>query len=110
MHPFASRYAADFTLVAGVAKTIDIPIDGARNWRFVLKNTGSTNAVTAMTVARAPLGVSELVEDATSVTTGIPLAAAASLPIVGTNEPVTTLRVVLTSTSGTTVRIAGGGR
>lgn len=110
MHPFASRYAADFTLVAGVAKTIDLPVDGAINWRFVLKNTGGTNAVTAMTVARYPLGSGELGESATSVTTDIPLAAGASLPIVGTNEPITTLRVVLTSTSGTTVRIAGGGR
>ena len=109
MPAFTSRYGADFTLVAGVAKVIDLPVDGARDWRFVLKNTGATNAVTAMTIARYPLGSGELGEDAASVTTGIPLAAAASLPIVGTNEPIITLRVTLTSTSGTTVRIAGGG-
>ena len=109
MPAYLSRYGADFTLAAGVPKVIDLPINGARDWRFVLKNTGPTNAVTAMTLARYPLGASEQGEDPTAVTDDIPLAAAASLPITGTSEPITTLRVVLTSTSGTTVRIAGGG-
>ena len=108
MPAYLSRYGADFTLAAGVPKVIDLPINGARDWRFVLRNTGS-NAVTAMTIARYPLGASEQGEDPTAVTDDIPLAAAASLPITGTSEPITTLRVVLTSTSGTTVRIAGGG-
>lgn len=105
---FIARHTEDYTLAAGVPKVIDVPIAGARDWRFVLKNTGS-NPVTAMTVARYPLGTGEQGEDPTAVSTGIPLAAAASLPITGTSEPITTLRVVLTSTSGTTVRIAGGG-
>jgi len=109
MPAYLSRFGADYTLAAGVATTIDLPIDGARDWRFVLHNTGPTNAVTAMTVARYPLGVAETGEAPTAVSAGIPLAADGKLPIVGTSEPITTLRVVLTSTSGTTVRIAGGG-
>ena len=109
MPAYLSRYAKDHTLVAGVALDIDIPVDGARDWLFVLKNTGSTNSVTAMTVARYPLGTAEIGEDPVSISTGIPLAAGDALPIEATREPVTTLRVTLTSTSGTTVRIAGGG-
>jgi len=109
MPAYLSRYAQNHTLAPGVALDIDIPVDGARDWCFILKNTGDTNAVTAMTVARYPLGSAEIGEDAVSVSTGIPLASGDALPIEGTSEPVTTLRVTLTSTSGTTVRIAGGG-
>lgn len=109
MPAFLSRYAASHTLPAATPVDIDIPVDGARDWMFVLKNTGPTNAVTAMTVARYPLGTAEIGEDPVSISTGIPLAAGDALPIEATREPVTTLRVTLTSTSGTTVRIAGGG-
>ena len=109
MPAYLSKYAKDHTLAAGVALDIDIPVDGARDWLFVLKNTGSTNAVTAMTIARYPLGPDSIGEDPVAVSTGIPLAAGSALAIDATREPVTTLRVTLTSTSGTTVRIAGGG-
>lgn len=108
MPAYLSRYGADFTLPAATPVTIDIPIDGARDWRFVLHNTGANN-LTAMTLARYPLGVAEVGEAPTAVTADLPLPASGKLPIIGTSEPVTTLRVVLTSTSGTTVRIAGGG-
>lgn len=109
MPAYLSRHAVDVTLAAGVATTVDIPIDGARDWLFVLKNTGPTNAITALTVARYPLGVAEAGEPPVSATTGLPLAAAGTLAIEGASEPVTTLRLVITSTSGTTARIAGGG-
>lgn len=109
MPAYLSRYAQNHTLAPGVALDIDIPVDGARDWCFILKNTGSTNAVTAMTVARYPLGTAEIGEDPASVSTGIPLAAGDALPVEGAGEPVTALRVTLTSTSGTTVRLAGGG-
>lgn len=109
MPAFVSRYGADFTLAAATPLTIDLPIDGARDWLFVLQNTGDTNPVTAMTIARYPLGTGEIGEDPASVTTGLPLAAGDSLPIEGASEPVTTLRLVITSTGGTTARIAGGG-
>lgn len=108
MPAYLSRYAQTHTLAAGVPLAIDLPVDGARDWLFTLKNTGA-NAVTALSVARYPLGTGEIGEDAVAVSTGIPLAAGAALPIEGTSEPVTTLRVTLTSTSGTTVRLAGGG-
>lgn len=109
MPAFVSRYGAGFTLEPATPLTIDLPIDGARDWVFILQNDGDTNPVTALTVARYPLGTSEIGEDPVSATTGIPLAAGDSLPIEGTSEPITTLRLVLTSTLGTTVRIAGGG-
>jgi len=108
MPAYLSRIAVAHTLVAGVALAIDLPVDGATNALYVVKNTGA-NPVTAMSVARAPLGVAELIETAVAVVTGIPLAAGASLPVQLTSEPITTLRITLTSTSGTTVRIAGGG-
>lgn len=108
-HLLIAQYAQTHTLPAATPTVVDVPIDGARDWLFVLHNTGS-NPVTALSLARAPLGVDELVETAVGVPTGIPLAAGDSLPIEGTAEPITTLRVTLTSTLGTTVRLAGGGR
>lgn len=103
-YPAVSR-----TLAAGVATDIDIAINGATNWTLVLRNTGATNAVTALTIAVSPLGT--LFEAAASVTTGIPLAASTSLAaIVGSNEPCLTVRLTLTSTSGTTVSVEGVGR
>lgn len=103
------QYLATATLPAGVATPVDIPINGACDWTLVVRNTGATNAVTALTIAVSPLGT--LFEAAASITTGIPLAASTSLAaIVGSNEPCLTARLTLTSTSGTTVSIEGVGR
>jgi hypothetical protein len=106
---FRCNYQASITLAAGVAQAIDIPIDGAADWSVVVRNTGSSNAVTAASLALSPLGT--LFGAAASITDGIPLAAGASLaPVIGTNQPVKTARLTLTSTSGTTVSIEAGGR
>jgi len=95
-------------LPAATPTTVDVPINGARWWVVVIKNIGDTNAVTALTVAVSPLGT--LFEAPASVTAGLPLAAGDALPgLRGNGEPVTTLRLVLTSTSGTTVSIEAGG-
>jgi len=94
-------------LAAGVATDVDVPIDGAADWQIVLKNTGSTNAVTALSVTRIPL---TLPGPAESVSTGIPLAHGDSLRIAGSREPLSVLRLTLTSTSGTTVSVEAGGR
>jgi hypothetical protein len=94
-------------VAAGTPLTVDVPINGARNWVLVVKNVGA-NALTALTIAVSPLG--ELFEAATSVTTALPLAAGDSLPgIRGNGEPVRVLRLVLTSTSGTDVQLEGSG-
>lgn len=91
------------TLNAGVATDVDIPLQGAVNWTIVVRNTGGANAVTAATIAVSP---NTLFGAAASITSGIPLAAGASLPeIVGSNEPCNTARLTLTSTSGTTVSV-----
>jgi len=105
---FPCRYHEPIELPPATPITVDVPIAGARWWLVVIANTGSTNPVTGLTVAASPLG--SLFEAATSVTTGLPLAAGDALPgIRGDGEPVTTLRLVLTSTSGTTVSIEAGG-
>lgn len=102
--PLLQTYSTTSTLAAGVATTIDVPLNGSTNWTIALRNTGATNAVTALTIAVSPLG--GIFEAAASVTSGIPLAAATSLAaIVGSNEPATTARLVVTSTSGTTVSV-----
>lgn len=103
---FLCRFQVDQTLAAATPATVDVPINGARNWVILVKNTGA-NALTALTIAVSPLGV--LFDDATSITSGIPLAASGGLSARGTDEPVTTARLVLTSTSGTTVSIEAGG-
>jgi hypothetical protein len=90
-----------------VATTVDIPVDLAENWLFVLSNTGA-NAVTACLISRSPRGVA--FGPAVAAPSGIPLAAAGAVEIEGTAEPITTLRLTLTSTLGTTVLIDGGGR
>ena len=93
-------------LAAGVAQEIDLDMNGARDWAIVVKNTGS-NPVTAATLRRSPLG--DTFGPQAALPAGVPLAAGDSLEVLGENEPLTTLRVTLTSTSGTTVRIEGSG-
>lgn len=103
---FLCKYTTTLTLEAGVAQSFDVPVNGARDWVIAVSNTGA-NAITAMTVASSPLG--NLVEDATSITSGIPIAAGGTLNIRGQHEPVAMVRVSLTSTSGTTVSVEAGG-
>ena len=103
---FACKYTTTLTLAAGVAQSFDVTVNGARDWVIAVANTGA-NAITAMTVASSPLGL--LVEDATSVTSGIPIAAGSTLAIRGQHEPVAMVRLTLTSTSGTTVSVEAGG-
>lgn len=96
------------TLAAGVATDVDIDINCATNWVIVLRNTGLVNTITALTVARSPLGT--YFSAAVAVTTGIPLATSTSLTgINGLGEPIRTLRLTITSTGGTTYAIEGGG-
>lgn len=91
------------TLAAGVATDVDVPLQGAVNWTIIVRNTGGANAVTAATIAVA---ANTTFGAAASITTGIPLAANTSLAeIVGSNQPVNTARLTLTSTSGTTVSV-----
>ena len=77
---FLCRYTNALTLAAGVAQSFDVPTNGARDWVIVVSNAGA-NAITAMTVASSPLG--NLVEDATTVTSGIPIAAGLLYPFTG---------------------------
>ncbi|MDB4932844.1 MAG: hypothetical protein JWM10_5328 [Myxococcaceae bacterium] len=83
-------------------------MSGAGDWCFAIKNTGPTNDVTALTVERFPLGTDEIGDGPTTVATDIPLAPGATTAVNGTCEPIATLRLTLTSASGTVVRIAGG--
>lgn len=104
---FLCRYAVDITLAAATPQTVDVPVNGAHCWLILVKNTGATNDVTAATIASSPLGV--LFESAQSITSGIPITPGSALGIRGTNEPATTVRITLTSTSGTTVSLEAGG-
>ena len=99
--------AATTSLAAGVATDIDIPAAGARRVTITLKNSGSTNAVTALTLATIPLVTPGA---ARSITTDIPLAAGAALTITLVDEPCSTIRLTATSTSGTTVTVEAVGR
>jgi hypothetical protein len=105
---YRCNFAKDYTLTAATPLAIDVPIDGAQHWTVIVKNTGDTNAVTAGTLAKRPLDGGQL-GPATSLPTGIPLAAGASLEVSAENTPLKDLRLTLTSTSGTTVRNEAGG-
>ena len=105
---YRCNFAKDYTLQAGVALDVDVPIDGAADWTIVLKNTGNTNAVTAGTVARQPVESGNRGPAAT-LPSGLPLAAGASLEVVGERAPLHAVRLTLTSSSGTTVRVEAGG-
>lgn len=109
-HIFLARHAQTYALPPAVPVTVDLSINGARHWRFVVKNTGDTNDLDAMTVERYSLGVDDLGEGPVAVTADLPLGPGESTRIVGTDEPIGTLRLVLTSSLGTSVRIVGGGR
>lgn len=105
--PFLCLYPAQqHALAAGVATDIDIPAGGARAVEVTLKNSGSTNAITALTVTTIPLVTPG---GARSVSDGIPLAAGAALTISITDEPCVTLRMTVTSTSGTTATVEAVG-
>ncbi len=94
-------------LPAGVATTVDVGINNASQWLCVIKNTGA-NPITALSLATSPLGT--IFEALIAVTENIPLAAGASLPAIsGCGEPVLYLRLVLTSSLGTTVTINAAG-
>ena len=105
---YTCAFSTTATLAAATATDVDIPIDGASDWSIVVKNTGATNAVTALTIA---ISHATLFEAAASITAGIPLAAGATLSAIrGSDEPCSTARLTLTSTGGTTVSIEAGGR
>lgn len=106
MPPFLCRHQVTVTLAAGVAQTVDVPIAGARDWQIVISNTGAAS-VTSLSLASSPLGVT--FGESTAVTEGLPIDAGESLSVRGASEPVTTLRLSLTSTSGTTVSVEAGG-
>jgi len=106
---FLCRYAKTVELAAGVATTVNVPIDGARNWLVVVQNdAASAGDLDTVTHAASPLGAR--FEAPVSVSTGLPVAAGDALPgIRGLGEPITSLRVVLTSTAGATVHLEAGG-
>lgn len=104
---FLSAFATDLTLPAGVATPLSLPIAGARDWCFTMRNTGA-NPITAATSARNPLGTQA--GPARAFAADIPLAAGATTEVRAEREPLATLDLVLTSDDGTTVRIEGGGR
>lgn len=103
---FLSRFVRTVALPAGIATTVDLPIDGARDWCAIVANVGAS-PVTEGTLARSPLG--GLFGPAFELEAGLPLAAGTALEVRGESEPLTTLRLVLTSAAGTTVQIEGGG-
>lgn len=103
------NFRRELTLAAATATVVDVPVANANDWSIVLKNTGNTNPLTGVTVAVSPLG--EDFEAPASITVDLPLAAGASLPAIrGEREPVATVRLTLTSTLGTTVRVEAAGR
>lgn len=104
---YLSVYETSGDLAAATPTTVDVPISGAKNWRVIVKNTGDTNAITALTYALSPLGT--LFGPAHSAPAGIPLAHGDTLEIEGQNEPCKTLRLTLTSTSGSSYAIEAGG-
>ena len=105
---FLCHYAAQATaLPAGVATDIDIPAAGARAVEITLKNSGSTNAITALTLTTIPLATPGA---ARSITTGIPLAAGVAPTIGLVDEPCSTIRLTVTSASGTTATVEAVGR
>jgi len=105
--PAFLRYSKTVTLPAATPTPVDVPIHGARDWMIVVKNSGA-NQVTSIT--RAACAVNALFEPPVDVTAGIPLNGGDSLPAIrGLSEPAHVVRLMMTSTSGTTVDIEAGG-
>lgn len=102
--PFAEFLTGD--LAAGIEVQVDIHINNSPDWSVVLANTGAA-AITALAYQTSPHGT--LFTPSINVTDGIPLAAGATLPIDGREEPVKILRLFLTSTVGASYAIEAGG-
>lgn len=104
--------AEPLVLAPGVAREVDVPINGAVNWNLVISNVGA-NPVTALSLRKSPLGVG--FGAAKVVTTDIPIAAGSPgnptpYDLNGQLEPLKFLRLIVTSTLGTSITIEGGGR
>lgn len=104
---FLCRVQRTIEVPAATPTVVDVAINGARAWLVVVKNLGD-GALNGLTVAASPLG--ELFEAPIATSDGLPLAPGDSLPgLRGNGEPVTTLRLVVTSTAGTTLQLEAGG-
>ena len=104
--PLTARNSESIALPAGVPTTINLPVNGARDWMGLLKNDGA-NPVNSGTVARSPDGVH--FEDPVAIPGANLPTAGATCPVDGEHSPIVTLRLVLTSTLGTTLTVSLGG-
>lgn len=95
-------------LPAATPTMVVIRIRGALNWGFTVTNAGA-NPVTAATLERCP-GRTQYTDPEAWNPASLPLLAGASSYVQGTSEPLTFVRLTLTSALGTEVVIAGSGQ
>ena len=96
------------TLAAATATPKTFPTGGARVVTVVVKNTGSTNNITAISYKVAPLA--NLYGADTAISSGLPITPGNSLRFSIVDEAASEAKVTVTSTSGTTCQIEAGGR
>lgn len=108
-YPFQAFSVATYTLVAGVAQTIDIPLDGAERWRVnIAPLAGGAGPVTALQFAVSATGSSDFGPLQTPSGSLLPISIGASAQLFG-NDAGMALRLVLTSAAGCDVRVSLGG-
>jgi hypothetical protein len=104
MYAGITKNAVTGTLAAGVAADVDIPTLGASRLAIVVKNTGGSNAIGTVALLKSPRG-GLFVQDAAATALIGSLAVGASALVELTDLMCQTVRLTLTSASGSTYAV-----
>lgn len=100
----ADAGVATGTLAAGTPANVDFEVGNSRRLTIIIENTGVTNALTTTVVKKSADGTNFGTDSALGTAIGS-IAASGSSLVELTDVAFKTLRLTLTSTSGTTYRV-----
>lgn len=106
-YPFQAQSNNTYTLAAGVAQTIDVPLNGSARWRVNLALAG-LGAIDALQFSVSATNGVDFGAPQTPTAPPLPVVANSSAQFIG-NEAGVILRLVLTSNLGCVVTISVGG-
>jgi hypothetical protein len=108
-YPLQTFVTATYTLDAGVARTVDMPLNGASRWRLnIAPLLGGAGPVTAMQFAVSATNSTDFGPLQAPPAPTLPIALGSSAQLFSTDAGMF-LRLVLTSTLGCDVTLSLGG-
>jgi hypothetical protein len=103
---FQGDDGASVTLAAATPLVTTLATGKARTWVLHVRNTGGTNAITALRYRRRLRAADTVAGPYIAITTDIPIAAGAAWEMRVGDDGVEQIDVELTSTSGTTATLS----